>query len=212
MQFSSKILDTYFAPNISELRSAVIPEIPIAVDQRLSFALNHALGAKRFKHVGHLATIGAAMSHHVTANREYLNAREGVNASIHNLPEHAHLYKLTKAISHFETCILHCHISALCLHNIHVALVPSADSKIYSDPDYEKLRVLSNRIKHFDEDMRDGINSNTPIQTYPIWLTETEVHCRDGSLAYDDLARILVAHDDSLRFLASDFFKPAVDR
>ncbi|MDK1376153.1 MULTISPECIES: hypothetical protein [unclassified Sinorhizobium] len=207
MQFSSKILDTYFAPYISELQSAIVPEIPAAVDQRLSFAFNHELGAKRFKRIAHLATIGAAMSHHVTSNRAYLSAREGVHAYLAALPEHNQLHSLTKAISHFETCILHCHISALCLHNIHVALDQNADARIYNDPDYEKLRILNNRIKHFDEDLRKGLSGETPVQTYAIWLTETEIRCRDDGVTYSDLARILVEHDQYLRYLASDFFE-----
>lgn len=83
----------------------------------------------------------------------------------------------------------------------------TADKKIYIDPDYNKLRALNNRIKHFDEDVREALEEGLQIQTYAIWLTETNVECRDECISYADLARIMTEHDSYVRFLASDFFQ-----
>lgn len=72
--------------------------------------------------------------------------------------------------------------------------------------------LASNRFKHFDEDVADGLIQNQPA---PVWITNTGLRCREKSsgnlvdLSFVEIAELLEQLRSKAKFLASDVYEQA---
>lgn len=126
------------------------------------------------------------------AVRAYIIGREQLLRYIGGLPQHNALAAHGHAVSQFESCILNAHLAALSLEGGARLLAPSASFGITDER--ERLRLLSNRIKHFDEDVAKAAKAGQPPTGAPIWLTNDTIVCSSADLKYVDLAEFLESH------------------
>lgn len=207
VRFSHDVLDSFTANELSELLAPTMPEVPEEANQSIVFTLNYAVGGVKFKRPAVVQVITSAMHHNASAVRSYRSARERMQEYIAELPNHDKLFAIVQALDEFENCILHTHITALCLSGFQKAMtgegfLPPKDPK----NEYARLRLISNRIKHFDEDIDVFISKNQQAPARAIWLTDAGIVCETASLSYSELKDILTAHSDFVRQLASSFF------
>jgi hypothetical protein len=207
MRLSNTVLDSFFADGASALTSPEMPDIPIVPDQRFTFALNYSLGATKFKTAALISAVTASMSHNATAVGEFRAAKEALSKYINILPEHEGLGYLGRAISHLETCVLHAYVTMG-----HIQTLQSAfcGSKIFTNSDrseYDRLKDINNRIKHFDEDVQKAVSSSNPTPPSAIWLSNDSIICSRAQMTYAELAGILKDHTEYTNFMASKFFE-----
>jgi hypothetical protein len=104
------------------------------------------------------------------------------------------------ALAHFETCIVHANAAIICL----VAINSGLQQKIQQKPndEYDRLRKISNRIRHYDEDVFANGNFKKKFHISPVWLTDKEIVTRQCSLTFVELRQLLIAAMKDAKALA----------
>jgi hypothetical protein len=96
------------------------------------------------------------------------------------------------------------------------------------ESDYDRIRQLNNRIKHFDEDIEKAVAQSTMIPVAPVWITNDGLEANrsredwtrrgaradDGivALRFDELADILTTQANDAKGFAEEFFVEAAER
>lgn len=198
MQFSDDILHL-LAPELSKLTACTAPEVPESPDYAHALALRQELGPKRYKDPNVVVYLATFVTRLTTSTREYRAGRDHVLRYVDKLPQHS-LASHARAVSHFESCVVHTHLAILSLDGLVERLDPNAT--IAKTDDYDRLRALNNRIKHFDEDVADAAQKKTSPPAAPMWLTNDALVCSKASLQYAELAAILEAQaNDAKEFV-----------
>jgi len=78
--------------------------------------------------------------------------------------------------------------------------------------DYDRLRELNNRIKHFDEDVAKAVERGSVIPVVPVWITNDGLETAKHFLRFDELAAILTVQAGDAKAFSEDFFKEAEER
>ncbi len=103
------------------------------------------------------------------------------------------------ALAHFETCIVHANAAIICLVAINSGLQQKNQQK--PNDEYDRLRKISNRIRHYDEDVFANGNFKKQFHISPVWLTDKEIVTRQCSLTFVELRQLLiVAMNDAKAF------------
>lgn len=208
IRFSSDVLNNFIASDLSTLLAPILPDVPDVENQSIVFTMNYVLGSLKFKGTSVAQAVMSAMQHNTTAVHAYRSARSSIQEYIADLPNHDKLFAVVQALADFENCILHSHITAQCLNEFQRAMTGKGFLMLSDEvSEYARLRKLSNRIKHFDQDIAKSIRNGLNAPARAIWLTDEAVVCTKGSLLYAELADVLSVHSTFVQQLASDFFK-----
>ncbi len=210
VQFSVSILDDLTAPKLSLLNSCGAPDVPELPNYHGSLMLNQTFGPGKYAEPAKVLLLNFVRRLR-WATEEYRSGRANLKEYISALPQHELGY-FNRALAHFEDCVLNANVAIACLNGLGTCL-RSADPSVPSvfnvgdGSDYDRLRLLSNRIKHFDEDIIDAARSesvNMPVA--PIWITNDGLEARSASLRFAELADILTAQASDAKAFAEDFF------
>jgi hypothetical protein len=148
-----------------------------------------------------------------TAINEYRAGREQLLDYIGNLPDHTKMSAHRAAVAHFENCLLQAHIAITCLNGVGKVIenVPPIFEN-NDGSDYDRLRRLNNRIKHFDEDVEEVVRAGAvDILKAPVWITNVGLEADGVALTFGELAGILMTHSQDAKNFAEDFFKDAAE-
>jgi hypothetical protein len=207
MQFSTYVLNGFVAPKLSELHECSAPDVPEIPDYRGSLLLNQLLSTELYSESAKVL-LASFIGRLDTAIKEYRKGRDHLMNYVGALPQHDKLTDFREALSHFEACILHAHIAVVSLDGAGQFL-PGVRHRVYivgDGSDYDRLRSLSNRVKHFDEDVAGAASSgNVPVA--PLWITNEGLEARTSHLAFFELAEILVAQSGDAKGFAEDIFQ-----
>ena len=110
------------------------------------------------------------------------------------------------ALNNLEICVLNAHIASCCGNSL-LNLIGQRPSYTNNDgSDYDRLRRLNNRIKHFNEDIVAGTDINTPM-----WITNDGLSCIDCDLSFDELHEILNCAVTDCEGFSEGYFKDIMD-
>lgn len=193
MRWSSAVLDTYVAPELSKVTACSAPELAECPNYWGSFVLNSIFIIKLQDHVTVMMLNFLKRLMH--AHREYRHGKEQLQAYVATLPETDQINLYGKALFHFENCLTQTYLAVLCIEALSKMLkVPHLFVR-KDGSDYDRMLKLYNRMKHYDEDVADAFAKQQPIsRVLPIWLTNDGMEGADGTrLSFADLVAILDA-------------------
>jgi hypothetical protein len=205
MQFAAHVLNGFVAPKLSELDKCSAPDVPELPDYRGSLLLNQLLLTELYSESAKVL-LASFIGRLGTAIKEFRKGRDHLMNYIGSLPQHDRLSDFREALSHFEACILHAHIAVVSLDRAGQFL-PGVRHRVYAvgdGSDYDRLRCLNNRVKHFDEDVA-GSFGNTPVA--PLWITNEGLEARTSHLTFFELAEILIVQSGDAKGFAEDIFQ-----
>ena len=191
MQFSDEIL-SLCAPELPALTSCDLLDVAELPDYVLRIALQQKLGVSRYKDPNVVVCLIAFVSRLDAAIREYAAARTRLREYLSALPEHNHLRSHALAVSNFESCVLHAWPMFLCLERLVFLFGVTPPARVKGS-EYDRLRELNNRLKHFDEDILQAAKGGTVAVAAPMWLTNDALKCERSTLTYRELADALIA-------------------
>lgn len=204
MQYSDDFLDLT-APHLSQLGSCNAPEVREPPDYARSLAMRQTFGAKRYKDANVVVYLARFATRLSVAAREYIHGREQLLRYVGGLPQHNALAAHGRAVSHFESCVLNAHLAATSLEGAAKVLAPSAS--FGKTDDYDRLRLLNNRIKHFAEDVAVAAKAGTTAPAAPLWLTDDSIVCARAGLEYTELANLLQVHITDAKEFCEEWLK-----
>jgi hypothetical protein len=181
-QYSVEVLDHLTAPKLSCLTTCGAVEIPPLPDFDAVLRMNQVLGGVRYKNRNAVVLIMMFISRLKTAVSQYNQGRQFLEKYVNALPGNHLLEAHRNALAHFENSIL----------QLHVAIVSLADisgmrQKVYvSGSDYDRLRLLNNSIKHFDEHIEKAMKRASSVPIAPVWITNDGLECTRTSLLFLD--------------------------
>jgi hypothetical protein len=175
-----------------------------------SLVLNQTFGSGRYEEPTKILLLNF-MRRLRSATEEYRSGRKSLENYVSALPQHE-LEHCNRALAYFEDCVLNATIAINCLNGLgsHLrAKDPSLplvfDRKDGSD--YDRLRLLNNRIKHFDEEILKAVkNASTSIPVTPVWITNQGLEASNASLSFLELADILTTQASDAKSFAEEFF------
>lgn len=212
MPWGPHVLDNLIAPKLSALKVCGAPEVPELPNYRGSLYLNHIFSGVGYPEgtrvliAGFIGRLGEAIS-------EYSLGRQALSEYVGALPQEQKLGAHRKALMHFETCVLRLHISIVCLQGIGKAV--GVAQKVYTvgdGSDYDRLRLMNNRIKHFDEDVEGAIKKGQPVPLAPVWLTNEGLECATASLKFAEIAEIFHHQSEDAKNFSEVFPREALNR
>ena len=206
MRWSSNVLNEYFGVQLSSLTTADPPELP-AVIHVGSLVLNQLFVAKIYD-AHQVAALSRFVGRLATAIGQYRSAREHLLLYISALPEHSQLDHHRLAVADFEGCVINAHIAITCLSRLgELVGTPQPVYAANDGSDYDRLRLLNNRIKHFDEDVQEASRGGAPVLIAPIWLTNEGLEGSTSKLSYAELADILLHQAEDAKGLCQSIFE-----
>lgn len=212
MQFSNYLLDNFISPKLSALNACGAGDLPEFENYFPLFAINQALQKNYPEHLR--VTLLNFMRRLSFSTSQYRLGRESLKRYVDKLPHAQAISIYSQSLLQFESCILNLYISVLCLENVSNLLsMKTFMFKENDGSDYDRLRKLNNRIKHFDEDINEAAKAKLPISVAPIWLTNGGLESSCGTqLEFSEIVGIIDdAHKDAKAF-SIDFIKEAADR
>lgn len=209
VQFSTEILDNLTAPKLSLLSSCGAPDVPELPSYQGSLVLNHAFGFGNYKEPVKVLLL-SFLRRLQSATQGYRNGRENLESFVSALPQHK-LRSFNTALAHFEDCIFNANIAIACLNGLGKHLRSSDPTvppvfTVGDGSDYDRLRLLGNRIKHFDEDVINAESTGKSIPLAPVWITNHGLEASTASLSFVELADILTAQAGDAKAFSEDFF------
>jgi hypothetical protein len=190
IQVSNEVLDTTVAPELSKLRVCGAKSIRRGPNQFARYQRLAMFGQKKYKK--HIHALLVVYFRRVDFARvEYNLGCKQLKIYISKLPlnnSQTRFYRL--ALCHFETCLLHLHAANTCSK----AIVKSLGQPVTEDADEKSLRLLANRVRHFDEDIYEPKKGKlTGYNTIaPIWITNFGLKSDKNDLSFDKLREILL--------------------
>ncbi|MFN3506218.1 MAG: hypothetical protein ACK4ZU_01995 [Allorhizobium sp.] len=207
MQFSSDVLNQFFAHGCDSLSQVNMPDIDAVPDYRLPFGVQYALTDGRFTDVAMTSAIAHGMGATAMSVHEYLAAKACVQDFISGLPQHNRVPQLGKGLAHLSNCMINTYVAARCLHQAQLVIHGTGFVTRHDGSPYDRLRLISNRIRHFDEDVGEGLTNGAPVPPSPIWLSETEVSCSTATMTFEELAEMLRAHSAVCRYYSESYLQ-----
>lgn len=198
--FGIAVLEWFVAPRLSALTSCNAPDIP---------PLPNAIGRLMFEGVfGHLPAVNEAQRTGIVqicrrsseAIAAYINGRRHLIDFVqsptksHNLQAHA------EATQYFEACISNVYLAlnmmvrqfnAMGISLPDTSVTPRKKIIYASGVSFDKLRLLHNRVKHFDEDLEAAMSSGSVPAAAPMWFTNDGIESTAAALTFDELIAIL---------------------
>ncbi|CAO3424536.1 hypothetical protein [Azospirillum argentinense] len=211
MPWSAHALDTFIAPKLSALKVCSAQKIPELPNYLGSLRVNQILGIGAYPEpmsvlvANFISRLAMAINEYNAGQIHLVNYVD--NLEEQRFPEHR------KALFSFENCILHGHIAGTCLNALSKVYgeIPALFTKGDGSP-HDRLRLLNNRIKHFDEDVEEAADdSGATIPLAPIWITDTGLEGKKAALEFTELARILTDRSADAKTLSEEIFSKVVE-
>ena len=211
-----RVCYNFIAPKLSLLNVCNAPDVPELPNYYGSLVLNQALftiytDPVKVLLLNFIRRLRSAIG-------EYRSGREHLVQYVSKLPDQSGLGNYNKALAHFEDCIFNGHIAIVCLNGLgkHLRRSDPSVPAVYrhgDGSDYDRLRKLNNRIKHFDEDVEKAVTSgSSAIPLAPIWITNDGLEASTGSLSFVELAEILSTHSSDAKAFSEGFPAEAAAR
>lgn len=183
VQFSTELLETLVAPGIDAFDRAAVPDLAgVSAEEEhwlSNLFLNSALG-KRYLEAGHQATATLIFRTQI-ALRAYRRARDATLVCV------AAYHPGAPAIRSYQTAVSEWEIVVLNLNSAFDMLDQGLGWTGKSEPDVVRIRHAANRIKHFSEDVDEGLANSV----LPLWLTPDGLKTRTAEVSYSELATML---------------------
>jgi hypothetical protein len=162
-------LDTFMAPKLSELTAcgaAILPDYP---DYGAAFRLNRI-----FVMGGVNPNVATLLENFISrlefAASEYRFGREKLIEYIDSHPNRK-LAPYYQSVFRFEDCVFHLY-AVVCVINRLGAILGGVPLFVRKDGSkYDRLRLLFNRVKHFDEDFDRTASVAAQAPLKPLWIT-----------------------------------------
>jgi hypothetical protein len=198
VSWSDEILDQYVAPDLSRLKACTARDLPQIASARGHLMIWRAFHPTTTASARTALTLASNFVRHLDAAAvEYRSCVDHLRAYVAGLPKHR-LSEHNVAVARLEGCILQLHVAMTCLKQIEVTQSKLSPLYVSGDgSDYDRLRLLNNRIKHFDEDLKDELTKPGgagPSRVAPVWITDTHVVSSTASLSFDELAELIEHH------------------
>ncbi len=181
IKFAASILDEHVLPNLSQLTAPMIPELQPMPNFFGSLVLNSVFVIKIPKNLRGLMLSLTRRTEF--ACEQYIAGRSRILEFVQLLPERNNAVGLVRqSLCRFETAMIHNHAAVLLLKKL-----AQDASKEPQGTDYDRLRLIVNRIKHFDEDfseIEEGVLS-------PVWLTNDGFASTAAGLTFAELHEII---------------------
>jgi hypothetical protein len=208
------VLDNYVAPELSSLKVCFAPDIPDPPSLFGTFLLNDVLIGPVVPTIVRPHTV-VFLRRWRNAIEEYRTGRERLVSYVSKLPQTNSISSVfLSALSHFEQCIISGHIAALLLARLVEHATGSKSNPAFTAGDgsvVDRLRVLSNSIKHFDERVVAGKPNEHPA---PMWITNDGLKCRPKNgkgpfvdVTFAELAEFLSDLTENAKFLADPTYR-----
>jgi hypothetical protein len=184
-RFGATVLNQYGAPSLSELNACGAPLLEEPPNYLATFVLNSIFIRNHVDPFGRLILmLGRRVLHSM---QEYIRGRDLLFAYVQRLPEtNSHFLQAMKAATHFEQSIASvCQATALFERLTKLSGQPKLD-----DDRASRLRLIWNRSKHFDEDLKNPNKTDADI-TAPVWLTNQGISSTRASVTFDELHSLL---------------------
>jgi hypothetical protein len=186
MQFSSNILNDNVAPKLSELTKCGAPILHKNRNHFAEFLKHAAFGARYKKHKHALLVVYFRRVDFACV--EYRSGRTRLKFYADKLPDdnsQTRFYRL--ALSHFESSILHLFAANRCGQ----AILKSLGRDFVASGSELSLFALSNRIRHFDEDVFNDGKVRSSFGISPIWITDAGLESTKCKLSFEELKGLL---------------------
>ena len=164
-QFSDHILENLVAPNLPHLTKCGAPDFPSLPHFWGSLFLNRAITPEVWGSAQGilLSTFIARLE---SAVEDYRAGREQLMVYVSDLPQHDELNAYRRALARFESCILRGHIAFCSLKRLGTLINAASLYENNDGSDYDRIRLINNRIKHFDEDVSEASNASRSYVDY----------------------------------------------
>lgn len=209
MQWNWTILEEFVAPELRALNKFAVPELQQMPNYFNSLLVNQVFVAKLPEQDRRLTANFIARIEH--ANDAYRAGSAYLSQYIDCLPENDTTKLYRRSLRNFENCILHTHVAISCA--IKIANIYRVEP-LYQPgdcSDYDRIRRINNRIKHFDEDIICcGADNNSP--TVPMWLTNEGLKSSDGEISYIELHNVLSFAEADCMESSENFFNYVRER
>ncbi|MBR0684043.1 hypothetical protein GXW74_26490 [Roseomonas eburnea] len=204
--FGIVVLEWFVAPRLSALISCSAPEIISLANPIGRLMFEGVFGNLPVKNDAQRTAIVQVCRRSSEAIAAYVNGRrfliDFVNSPIKadNLQAHA------EAVQYFETCISSVYLALnMWVRHFNAIGIPVPDvssvnrRNIVYAPNavFDRLRMIHNRVKHFDEDVEEAmVAGNTPPSS-PIWFVNDGIESTDKSngssvkLNFQELVEVL---------------------
>jgi hypothetical protein len=188
MQFSNEILNELVAPNLSKLTKRGAKALTRFPNYFTEFLLRSRLGQKKYK-----PAIEALLTNFYRrvdfACVEYRSGRKRLLQYTTQLPNsNSETRYFRLAVSHFETCVLH----AAAANKCGAAVCKILANPVIEDDVARRTRLVSNAIRHFDENVEKNEKNKQKHIVSPVWISDNALHCHNADLMFDELHKTLV--------------------
>jgi hypothetical protein len=209
-RFAARIVNAFGAPLLSELTECGALEMEEPKNYLGSLFLNSLFAVRYPDPIQRLTVMFGRRAY--DAVREYREGRELLLSYTQRLPQgNNHFLVALRAITHFEHCIG----SASQAAALRDRLIEFANGRDPSDPPdirepENRLRLIWNRAKHFDEDIKPTKMAAEDI-TAPVWLTNTGISSEKATVTWGELYGVLTKQQEALKFFADDLPRKLVE-
>jgi hypothetical protein len=197
MQYSDAILNENIAPKLGSLTKCGAPPLQKSQNHFAEFLSISVSGARCKKHLHALLIVFFRRVDF--AGEEYRSARKKLRAYTSLLPkDNTQTLHYRFALCHFETCLLHLGAAMKCGE----AICKSLKTDVHRDDREQRIIRLSNRVRHFDEDIFDNGNIKSNFGIAPIWITDDALEATSSSVSFFELrSSILELQEECVKFV-----------
>jgi hypothetical protein len=185
VQFSDQIVDENVAPFVSKITKCGAPVLRANRNYFATYLWLASFGPKKFK--PHIHALLVVFHRRVDfACVAYRQGRRRLFA-YSKQPKNSNTRFVRLAISYFETCAVHTVAATLCAE----AIVKSLKQPVTKDDRVDRLRLIANRVRHFDEDVFKMGRVNKSFGISPVWVTNDGIVCSKSKISFDELRAVL---------------------
>ena len=209
MTWSNYYLDK-FAPKlslVSECNASIVPSLP---NYEGSLRINNSIIMTIYSEA-QMVLIAHFIIRLRFSIENYVLARDNLKEYIGSLPD-PQLSSYTRSIVYFETCVLQAHVSMQCLAKFEKITYGHSSVDITGDESVNgRLRLMSNRIKHFDQDIKAS-RGEGGTSLAPIWISNDGLESAKADVGFRELADLLIDCSETAKQLAENSFADIVKK
>lgn len=192
-------LERFVAPKLSQLSACNAPQLD-PIGPNLAMIMMEALfGHLPAKSDAQLVGIVYIWRTANTGTLSYVKGREAIHEFVQKEEKSQNISLYYNAIMHYELCISNAVFSMnTAVRHFHFMGISLPGSKVergkvvYEDSfGLEKMRLVYNRIKHFDEDVDRALLKGTSPPVAPIWFSNDAVESDKAAVTFEEIASIL---------------------
>lgn len=191
MQFSDEILDRNVIPHLSKVSRCGAPSLKVTDNHFSKFFIGSSFGPRRFSKGLH-ALLVVFFRRTDFSCVAYRQGRNQLRKYVQLLPadnsptRHARL-----ALTYFESSVIHLAAALKCGN----AILSASHQVIADDDRCRRLQRISNRIRHFDEDVIKTGRLRPSFGISPVWIDDFGLLTNEDKLTFEELQQLLIECD-----------------